>query len=124
MPFLSVLSLIQNYFSRFHQPTYNLDILNSNFVLQSIQVTQGLNVGSHQSNVTVHQSDVHNSNQNGDIQSILQRAMRPDQNGNQNGNGGYTINSGGRQNQSLHLPIGSGSTVVSQSLQIPMNDHA
>ena len=124
MPFLSVLSLIQNYFFLNFTSLLITLTFKINFVLQSIQVTQGLNVGSHQSNVTVHQSDVHNSNQNGDIQSILQRAMRPDQNGNQNGNGGYTINSGGRQNQSLHLPIGSGSTVVSQSLQIPMNDHA
>jgi len=82
-------------------------------------VTQGLNVSSHQSNV--HQSDVHQSTQNGDIQSILHRAIRPDQSGSQNG-GGYSIG-GGRQSQSLHLPI-SGSTVVSQSLQLPMNDHA
>ena len=82
-------------------------------------MTTGLSVTSHQ---TVHQSDVHQSNGTGDIQSILSR-MRPEQSG-QSQNAGYSINSGRSQTQGqLHLPMGTGSTVVSQSLQLPMNDH-
>lgn len=93
---------------------------------QHVRVSQGLSVSTHAVGVAGHGGPSESVTSSGDIQSILQRAIRPDSSHNSAPSSqSFTIGQSGRQpsNQPLHLSIGSTSTVVSQPLQIPMNEH-
>ena len=88
-----------------------------------VQVSQGMSISTHQVGVGHGGPSDTGGASSGDIQSILQRAIRPDNSSSSSQTFTIGQSSRGPTSQPLHLSIGSASAVVSQPLQIPMNEH-